>query len=71
VVNLHQADYRQLEAHKEEGHLARDWLYVATALGWAATTLLVAAFTGLIWKERPASRYQLKRDRMPAAASVQ
>jgi hypothetical protein len=47
IFNLHQAEYWEPDAHTNWGHATRDWLYVATILGWAATTLLVVAFTGL------------------------
>jgi hypothetical protein len=47
ILNLHQAEYWQPNAHTFWGHVARDWLFFATALGWVATTLLVSAVTGL------------------------
>jgi hypothetical protein len=47
IINFHQGDYWQPDAHQNWGRALRDWLFVATVLGWAATTLLVVAFTGL------------------------
>jgi hypothetical protein len=51
IINLHQSEYWQPDAHSAIGHVTRDWLYATTVLGWAATTLLVGAFAGLIRKD--------------------
>jgi hypothetical protein len=51
IINFHQGDYWQPDAHRSWGRSTRDWLFIATVLGWAATTLLVVAFTGLARKE--------------------
>jgi hypothetical protein len=50
IIDLHQSEYWQPDAHSTIGHAARDWLYATTVLGWAATTLLVGAFAGLARK---------------------
>ena len=51
IINLHQSEYWQPDAHSAIGNVTRDWLYATTILGWAVTTLLVGAFTGLIRKD--------------------
>jgi hypothetical protein len=51
IVNLHRSEYWQLDANKPSGRWASTWLYTATFLGWAATTLLVGAFAGLARKD--------------------
>jgi len=51
IINLHQSQYWQPDAHSIIGGATRDWLYTTTIFGWAVTTLLVGAFTGLIRKE--------------------
>jgi len=47
ILNLHQAENWQADRSRPWGWLLGDWLYVANILGWAGTTLLVAAVTGL------------------------
>ena len=51
ILNLRQAEYWQPDASTTRGHVTRNWLYAATILGWLTTTLLVAAFTGLVRKD--------------------
>jgi hypothetical protein len=51
IVNVHQADY-----WGPDGHAAWGWVWVgaawlATGLGWALATLLVAGYTGLVRQE--------------------
>lgn len=51
LINVHQADY-----WGPDGHAAWGWLWVgsswlATGLGWALATLLVAGYTGLVRQE--------------------
>lgn len=51
LINIHQADYWQVN-----GHHALGWMWVlgswlATALGWFLATLLVVGYSGLARKE--------------------
>jgi hypothetical protein len=50
IINVHQADFWGVD-----GHRAWTWLWIsstwlATGLGWAMATLLVAGYTGLVRK---------------------
>jgi hypothetical protein len=51
IINLHQSEFWQPDAHSAIGKATRDWLYTTTILGWAVTTLLIGAFTGLIRRD--------------------
>jgi hypothetical protein len=51
VINLHQTEYWQLNAAQTIGRFTRDWLYGTAILGWATTTLLIVAVTGLVRRD--------------------
>jgi hypothetical protein len=51
IVNLGQDDYWQPDASQRVGQIVRDFLYIVTMVGWGSTTLLVAAFTGIVRRE--------------------
>jgi hypothetical protein len=48
LINLQQADYWQLNSSTSWGAFTRGWLDLATVLGWALTTMLAVALSGLI-----------------------
>ena len=47
IINLHEAENWQPDRSRGWGWALRDWLDLATILGWIGTTLLIAALTGL------------------------
>jgi hypothetical protein len=47
ILDLHQAQYWQPKSSSGPQTLLRDWLYVSTVIGYAGTTLLAAALSGL------------------------
>jgi adhesin HecA-like repeat protein len=51
LLNVHQAEYWQPDATEPSGAWARRYGWIATALGWAFTTLAVAGFTGLVRRD--------------------
>jgi hypothetical protein len=48
IINVHQADYWGPDGHAAWGWLWVGGSWVATGLGWALATLLVAGYTGLV-----------------------
>ena len=48
ILNLHQAENWAPRSSSTTGSLLRDWLYLSTILGYATTTLLAAALSGLL-----------------------
>ena len=48
VINVHQAAYWGPDGHAPWGHVWVAGTWVATGLGWALVTLLVAGYTGLV-----------------------
>ena len=51
LVNVHQAEYWGPDGHAAWGWLWVGSAWVATGLGWALATLLVAGYTGLVRQE--------------------
>lgn len=51
ILNLHQAENWQPDGSRPWGWLLRGWLQAATVAGWLATTLLIAAVSGLTQRE--------------------
>jgi hypothetical protein len=47
ILNLHQSENWQPKSSTTGEWILRDWLYVSTVVGYAGTTLLAAALTGL------------------------
>jgi len=48
IINVHQADYWGPDGHAPWGWVWVGGTWVATGLGWALATLLVAGYTGLV-----------------------
>ena len=48
IINVHQADYWGPDGHAPWGWIWVGGAWVATGLGWALATLLVAGYTGLV-----------------------
>jgi len=51
LINVHQAEYWGPDGHAAWGWLWVGSAWVATGLGWALATLLVAGYTGLVRQE--------------------
>jgi hypothetical protein len=51
LINVHQAEYWGPDGHAPWGWLWVGSAWVATGLGWALATLLVAGYTGLVRQE--------------------
>lgn len=51
IINVHQADYWGPDGHAAWGWVWVGSAWVATGLGWALATLLVAGYTGLVRQE--------------------
>ncbi|HEY2638613.1 MAG TPA: hypothetical protein VGI66_01830 [Streptosporangiaceae bacterium] len=51
LINVHQAEYWGPDGHAPWGWLWVGGAWVATGLGWALATLLVAGYTGLVRRE--------------------
>jgi hypothetical protein len=52
VINVHQAAYWGPDGHTPWGHVWVAGTWVATGLGWALVTLLIAGYTGLVPRPR-------------------
>jgi hypothetical protein len=48
IINVHQADYWGPDGHSPWGWVWVGGTWIATGLGWALATLLVAGYTGLV-----------------------
>jgi hypothetical protein len=48
IINVHQAQYWAPDGHAPWGWVWVTETWMATALGWALATLLVAGYTGLV-----------------------
>ena len=51
LINVHQAEYWGPDGHAPWGHAWVVGTWIATGLGWALATLLVAGYTGLVRKD--------------------
>jgi hypothetical protein len=51
IINVHQADYWGPDGHAPWGWVWVGGTWIATGLGWALATLLVAGYTGLVRQE--------------------
>ena len=51
IINVHQADYWGPDGHAPWGWVWVSLTWVATGLGWALATLLVAGYTGLVRRD--------------------
>jgi hypothetical protein len=51
ILNVHQADHWGLDGHAPGGWVWVAGSWVATGLGWALATLLVAGYTGLVRRD--------------------
>jgi hypothetical protein len=51
IINVHQADYWGPDGHAPWGWAWNAGTWIATGLGWALATLLVAGYTGLVRQE--------------------
>ncbi len=51
IINVHQADHWGLDGHAPGGWIWVADSWVATGLGWALVTLLVAGYTGLVRRQ--------------------
>ncbi len=51
IINVHQADYWGPDGHAPWGWVWVGLTWVATGLGWALATLLVAGYTGLVRRD--------------------